>query len=57
MPTREVGWLLWKLDPQGFSIIFIQVRQCGIRQNVIVGMVWVHDLHLRKHKHTLIHKM
>lgn len=47
-PTREVVWQLWKLNPQSFSIIFIQVCQCGIRQNVIVGMGWVDYLHLKE---------
>lgn len=48
LPTREVIWLLWKLHPQSFSIIFIQTCQCGIRQNVMVRMGWVGYLHLKE---------
>ena len=47
-PTREVGWLLWELKPQIFSIVFVQVCQRSVGHNVVVIMGRVAYLHLKE---------
>lgn len=39
--TGEFAWLLWKLNPQRFSIILIQGFQGWVRKNVKVDMARV----------------
>lgn len=47
-PTGEVGRLLWELNPQSFSIVFVQLCQCSVGQNVVVVMGRVAYLHLKE---------
>lgn len=44
--TGEFAWLLWKLNPQSFSIILIQGFQSRIGKNVIIDVAWVTYFHL-----------
>lgn len=46
--TREFAWLLWKLNPQYFSIVLIQGFQSWVRKNVIIDMAWVTYFHLHE---------
>lgn len=39
--TEEFAWLLWKLNPQSFSIILMQGFKSRVRKNVIIDMALV----------------
>lgn len=39
--TEEFAWLLWKLNPQSFSIILMQGFKSRVRKNVIIDMTLV----------------
>lgn len=39
--TEEFAWLLWKLNPQSFSIILMQGFKSWVRKNVIIDMALV----------------